>query len=138
MRLRVKLLDGGTMPTRAHRYDAGLDLHAAQHARIEPGAVAKVRLGIATEIDAGWCAVLKGRSGLGARGLDVLAGVVDSSYRGEWSVVLANVGQGVIDVMPGARIAQALFVAVPTLLVERVDELPESDRGAGGFGSTGT
>ena len=137
MRLKIKLFDGGIMPTKAHPSDAGLDLSTNCRFELDPGDIGAVYLGISVEIEDGWCAIVKERSGLARLGVHVLGGVMDSSYRGQWVVLLANTGSEPLTFEPGDRIAQAIFVPVPELEIEQVDSLSESERGDGGFGSTG-
>lgn len=129
-------------PTRAHPGDAALDLYAAHSAVLsEAAAVAVVGTGIAMAIPPGWCGIVKERSGLATRGIAVRGGVIDSGYRGEIKVLLQCLhlapDAGDLRIYQGDRIAQLLLVRVPTLRLEEVAELPESDRGTAGFGSTG-
>lgn len=128
------------MPARARADDAGLDLYAAEAATIEPGARALVPTGIALAIPAGYAGFVLPRSGLALRhGLTLLntPGLIDAGYRGEVKVLLVNHDRAAVTVARGDRIAQLVIQRVePAELVE-VDELPTTDRGAGGFGSTG-
>lgn len=128
------------MPARARADDAGLDLYAAEAATIEPGARALVPTGIALAIPAGYAGLVLPRSGLALRhGLTLLntPGLIDAGYRGEVKVLLVNHDRAAVTVARGDRIAQLVIQRVePAELVE-VDELPTTDRGAGGFGSTG-
>lgn len=128
------------MPVRAREHDAGLDLHAAQAVTIEPGARALVPTGIALAIPQGYAGFVLPRSGLALRhGLTLLntPGLIDSGYRGEVKVLLVNHDRAPASVARGDRIAQLVIQRVePAELIE-VEELPPSDRGVGGFGSTG-
>jgi dUTP pyrophosphatase len=128
------------LPARARADDAGLDLYAAEAATIEPGARALVPTGIALAIPAGYAGFVLPRSGLALRhGLTLLntPGLIDAGYRGEVKVLLVNHDRAAVTVARGDRIAQLVIQRVePAELVE-VDELPTTDRGAGGFGSTG-
>jgi dUTP pyrophosphatase len=128
------------LPARARADDAGLDLYAAEAATIEPGARALVPTGIALAIPAGYAGLVLPRSGLALRhGLTLLntPGLIDAGYRGEVKVLLVNHDRAAVTVARGDRIAQLVIQRVePAELVE-VDELPTTDRGAGGFGSTG-
>jgi len=106
--------------------------------RIEPGGRAAVRTGLAAAIPAGFYGRVAPRSGLAVRhGIDVLAGVVDSDYRGEILCALVNLGGEPFEVEPGARVAQLIVEAVATPEPAWAEELEETARGAGGFGSTG-
>jgi dUTP pyrophosphatase len=140
--LRVtRLRDDAVLPSRAREGDAGLDLVACEHAEIAPGERAVVGTGIAAEIPEGHAGLVVPRSGLALRnGLSVVnaPGVIDAGYRGEIRVILLNTDrQQPFVVEPGMRIAQLLVVpAVPVEVVE-VGELSATERGDGGFGSTG-
>ena len=140
--LRVKRLDqAARLPARAHDDDAGYDLHALEAARLEPGARAKVRTGIAIELSCGHAALVLPRSGLAARhGLSIVnaPGTVDAGYRGEISVLLVNTDRHTpVQLSRGDRIAQLVVQRVERGRFREVDRLPESSRGAGGYGSTG-
>ena len=128
------------MPARAREDDAGLDLYAAEVASIEPGGRALVPTGIAVAIPPGYAGFVLPRSGLALRhGVTLLntPGLIDPGYRGEVKVLLVNHDRATVTVARGDRIAQLVIQRVePAELIE-VDELPASDRGAGGFGSTG-
>ncbi|OGQ64425.1 MAG: hypothetical protein A3I81_03030, partial [Deltaproteobacteria bacterium RIFCSPLOWO2_02_FULL_55_12] len=126
-------------PEKSHAGDAGWDLFASGEAVIAPGATGIIRTGIALEIPSGWYGQIKSRSGLGAKGLIVTAGVVDCGYRGEICVVVIN-GNKAGDAFAfktGDKIAQMVFLPVPDVDVELVQDLNASSRGANGFGSTG-
>jgi dUTP pyrophosphatase len=137
----VKRLDRGLpLPTRAYGGDAGVDLYAAEAVRLEPGARAMVGTGVAVAIPTGFAGLVTPRSGLAQRhGLGVVnaPGVVDSGYRGEIRVILVNHGAEPVSLARGERIAQLLVVPVETQGLLEVEELPSSERGEGGFGSTG-
>ena len=142
MELRVALLiDGARLPTRAHDGDAGLDLHAAEAATIEPGERASVRTGIAVEVPAGHAGMVLPRSGLAARhGIALVnaPGLIDAGYRGEVRVLLLNTDrEQPFSVDPGDRIAQLVLVPVVAATPVEAATLAETTRGAGGFGSTG-
>lgn len=123
---------------------AGMDLRAAvtdgEPLTIAPGKRALVPTGLVFEIPAGFEVQIRPRSGLAFKnGITCLntPGTIDADYRGEVKVLLVNLGQENFVVEPGMRIAQLIFAALPEVSVEVVTELPQSDRGAGGFGSTG-
>ena len=142
MQLRVaRVSDEARLPSRAHSGDAGLDLHAAESARLEPGERASVGTGIAVEIPDGHAGLVLPRSGLAARhGIALVnaPGLIDSGYRGELRVLLLNTdGDEAFEIEPGDRIAQLVVSAVADAEPVEVEELTESDRGGGGFGSSG-
>ena len=140
--LRFKrLTDAARIPARAHDGDAGLDLYAAESARIEPGERASVGTGVAVAIPQGHAGLVLPRSGLAARhGISLVnaPGLIDSGYRGEVRVLLLNTDRSEpFEVAVGDRIAQLLLTPhVPPEPVEARD-LDETVRGAGGFGSSG-
>lgn len=144
MELRFKLLgDGARLPQRANPDDAGLDLHAAEPATIEPGGGrASVGTGLAVEIPPGHAGLVLPRSGLAVRHgitLTNAPGLIDPGYRGEIRVLLLNSDRAErFEVRPGDRIAQLLLV--PLIEAEPVasSELSETGRGEGGFGSSGS
>ena len=140
-RVLVRRLDPDLpMPARARADDAGLDLYAAGTTTIEPGGRALVPTGVALAIPPGYAGFVLPRSGLALRhGVTCLntPGLVDSGYRGEIKVLLVNHDRAAATIARGDRIAQLVIQRVePAELIE-VDELPGSERGAGGFGSTG-
>ena len=114
-----------------------MDLYSREHRTLERGDPHIFKLGFATEFPEGWVAMIQDRSSMGAKGIRVLGGIIDPSYRGEWGAILVNLTDREIVVKPGDRIAQVLFKQVGKAEVETVKELSGSERGAGGFGSTG-
>ncbi len=130
------------LPSRAFPGDAGLDLYAVDDITLEPGERASVGTGIAVEIPAGQAGLVLPRSGLAARhGISVVnaPGLIDSGYRGEIKVLLLNTDRRTpCTIAPGDRIAQLVLVRVETPEVVEVHELAISERGAGGFGSSGS
>jgi dUTP pyrophosphatase len=142
MTLRVvRLHPRAKLPTRAHAGDAGLDLYALEPAELRPGERASVGTGIAVEIPEGEAGLVVARSGLAARhGLALVnaPGLIDAGYRGELRVLLLNTDrQTAVTIAAGDRIAQLVLVRVQLPAVEEVQALSSSDRGEGGFGSTG-
>jgi dUTP pyrophosphatase len=142
MMLKVRRLDSrARLPTRAYPGDAGLDLYALQDVGLGPGERAAVRTGIAVEIPEGQAGLVLPRSGLAARhGIALVnaPGLIDAGYRGEVRVLLLNTDRSVaVELAAGERIAQLVLVRVETPDVVEVEELALSERGAGGFGSSG-
>jgi dUTP pyrophosphatase len=128
------------LPAYARPGDAGLDLHAAEGVTLAPGERMPVRTGLALAIPAGFAGLVLPRSGLALRhGLTMVntPGLIDSGFRGEVQVLLVNLGQDPVTVKRGDRIAQLVVQRVEHVMLVPVAELPESARGAGGFGSTG-
>jgi dUTP pyrophosphatase len=128
--------------TRATSGSSGYDLASAEDGELTilPGSVGLVRTGLALELPAGLEGQVRSRSGLAARnGVFVLnsPGTIDSDYRGEVKIVLANFGASPFSVLPGDRIAQLVFMQVPSVCLVAVDEVAPTERGTGGFGSSG-
>ena len=128
------------MPSRAYAGDAGLDLTSCERVELAPGERALVGTGLAVAIPDGFAGFVQPRSGLAAKhGISIVntPGLVDSGYRGELRVALLNTdARETFVVEPGMRIAQLVVVPIPELEPVEVDELPESERGVRGFGSS--
>ena len=135
-----RLHEDAVVPARAYVGDAGLDLAACERVELGPGERAVVRTGLAVAIPDGYAGFVQPRSGLAARhGITIVnaPGLIDSGYRGEVQVVLLNTdGAETFAVEPGMRIAQLVVLAVPELELLETDELPASERGIRGFGSS--
>lgn len=116
---------------------AGVDLHAAQEGRINPGCQCKVGTGIAIAIPKNHEGQVRPRSGLGLQGITCHLGTIDSDYRGEISVVLMNIGRKVFTWKIGDRIAQLVISPIKRVRFDEVPELDPTQRGKGGFGHTG-
>ena len=136
----VRLRPGAVLPARAYAGDAGLDLAACERVELAPGERGVVSTGLAVAIPTGYAGFVQPRSGLAARsGVSVVnsPGLIDAGYRGEIRVVLLNTDRRQTFVAEaGERVAQLVVLALPDVAVREVDELPESDRGARGFGSS--
>lgn len=144
MKLKIKKLrDNAVIPRRATEGSAGMDLYAciSESITLAPSRLAVIPTGIAIELpDNGCAAFLYARSGLGVKHGICLAngvGVVDSDYRGEICVGLCNVSDKPYTIEPNERVAQMVIAPVFTPDIEEADELGDTERGAGGFGSTG-
>jgi dUTP pyrophosphatase len=142
VKLQIKILDEGLpRPEYAHEGDAGLDLRASEDISLAPGDRAAVPTGIAIALPEGFAGLVLPRSGRALKeglGLANSPGLIDSGYRGEVKVVVVNLDpRSVIDIRRGDKIAQLVVQQVEAPQLEIVDELPDSARGAGGFGSTG-
>ncbi len=143
MSLRVARLDArATLPTRAYPGDAGLDLYALEGVALAPGERSAVRTGVAVEIPPGRAGLVLPRSGLAARhGIALVnaPGLIDAGYRGELKVLLLNTDrEQPFAISQGDRIAQLVLVAVELPGLVEVDALAWSERGPGGFGSSGS
>lgn len=136
--LNVKLLNENAKPPRHVHPGDLLDLHAAEDKTIPAHGRELVGTGLAMAFPEGYIFFIKDRSGLAAKhGLTTMAGVIDPSYRGEYKVVMHNTADEPYEVNVGDRIAQAAILPKPDVTVEQVDELDDTSRGAGGFGSSG-
>jgi dUTP pyrophosphatase len=136
----LRLREGAVVPERAYAGDAGLDLSTCERIELPPGERTVAATGLAVAIPEGYAGFVQPRSGLAARsGIAVVnsPGLIDSGYRGEIRVVLLNTDRERTFVAePGDRIAQLVVIPVPELAVREVDELPTSERGVRGFGSS--
>ncbi len=139
MKIEIQQLDSAAIiPEIAHAGDAGMDLFSIEAAELAPGQRLAIKTGLALAIPDGYVGLVWDKSGRALKdGLTTLAGVIDSSYRGEVQVVLLNVGDRAVTISAGEKIAQLLIqpVVAPTITV--VEALSETTRGDGGFGSTG-
>ncbi len=137
-----RLREEAILPERAYSGDAGLDLAACGRHELGPGERATVGTGLAVAIPEGYAGFVQPRSGLAARhGISVVnaPGLIDAGYRGEIRVVLLNTDpREPFVIEPGMRIAQLVVLPVPELELSEVEELPESERGVRGFGSSRT
>ena len=135
-----RLRDDAVVPSRAYSGDAGLDLAACERVELAPGERALVGTGLAVAIPEGYAGFVQPRSGLASRhGITIVntPGLVDSGYRGELRIILLNTDpHDAFVVEPGMRIAQLVVVPVPGVEPIEVEELPESERGVRGFGSS--
>ena len=141
MQARFKRLHKqGAIPNRALSGDAAVDLQCSEDVALEPGERAAVPTGIAIAVPEGYAGLVLPRSGHAHRsGIGVVngPGLIDPGYRGEVKVLLINHGRERVQFQSGDRIAQLLIVPAPAVEWVEVDELDETERGAGGFGSTG-
>jgi len=142
IRVCVKRLDPSVpLPAYAREDDAGLDLHAAHDVTLPPGGRALVGTGLAVAIPSGHAGFVLPRSGLALKhGVTILnaPGLIDAGYRGELKVLLVNHDtEATVTLRRGERVAQLVLQRVERAEPAEVDELPTSERGAGGFGSTG-
>jgi len=140
--IQIKLLDEGlTVPRYQHDGDAGLDLPSRIDFALEPGARAMIPTGIAVAIPKGYAGFVLPRSGLASRhGISLVnsPGLVDAGYRGEMAIVMINTDKHeTFHIKRGDRIAQLVIQRVENVTLTTVDELDDTSRGAGGFGSTG-
>ena len=143
MELPFRRLDpDARLPEPSHAGDAGLDLRATTDIEVSPGERGMIPTGVAVAIPDGQAGLVLPRSGLASKHGLTLAnspGLIDAGYRGEIIVAVVNLDRSEpVKIVRGERIAQLVIVALPAVSPAFVDELPDSQRGTGGFGSTGT
>lgn len=138
MRIKFqKLHDDAKIPIKAGEHEAGFDIAAVEDYSLLPNERHLFHTGLASSIETGYCVVLFDRSGIGGKkGIHHLAGVIDSTYRGEWLVSLVNLSSDTYTVKTGDKIIQGLVLPVPELFIEEVNSLDETVRGIKGFGSS--
>jgi len=137
-KFKVRVVDkDGITPQKADDGCAGYDVYSTIATVIPPGDRKLIPIGVSTEISKNYYLRVAPRSGLSVKGIDVGAGVIDSSYRGEIKVLIINNSQSDFYVDKGAKIAQIILERCSNAKIMLVDELSESERGYGGFGSTG-
>lgn len=137
MKMKVKLDPGAKKPTRAHDWDAGLDLYASYDAVIRPGKRAIFDTGVHVEIPKGYVGLLTSKSGLMANDGITSRGTIDCGYVGSIKAVLFNHGSKAVYIRKGQKVTQLVLLQISIPELELVDDLEATDRGDGGFGSTG-
>ncbi len=140
MQIKIqKIKDDAIIPKYAHQGDAGFDLYSTEDYFLKQGESVLVSTGICMAIPEGYVGLIWDRSGLAVKNsIHVLAGVVDSGYRGGVCVVLKNLGNEEFKITKNMRIAQMLIQPVISAIIEESDSLDKTGRDKGGFGSTGT
>ena len=133
-----KLSETATVPTRANASDAGLDLYSNEFVNLLPNSSRLVDTGIAMAIPEGFAGLIWDRSGMAVKNnVHRFAGVIDSGYRGPIKVYLYNFSDKVVEMERGHRIEQSLIQEGPDVVGQEVDDLDSTERGEGGFGSSG-
>lgn len=140
MKILVKKLDpDAKVPHFSLEGDAGMDLYSVGDVILKPGERIPCKTGIAIKIPEGYAGLIWDKGGPSHKfGIKTLGGVFDSNYTGEWLIGLVNLGQENFEIKKGQKIAQVLFQKIEVPEVEEVDKLPETNRGEGKHGSTGT
>ncbi len=138
MKIKIKKLYSETkMPSYAHPGDVGLDMYAMEDVVIPPGGHHRFMSGFALEFPSGYAALVKDKGSISKAGLHTMGGTFDAGFRGEYNVHLVNLGDQPYAVEKGDKVAQLLIMPVEIVELEEVDELSDSSRGMGQFGSTG-
>lgn len=135
--MKIAIDPGCKAPTRAHEHDAGLDLYAAETAYIAPHTWVTVSTGVHAEIPKGFVGLLTSKSGLMSKHGITCRGTIDAGYTGTIKAVLFNHSDRVFKVEAGQKVTQLVILPIITPELELVEELEKTERGAGGFGSTG-
>ncbi|MEK9168063.1 MAG: dUTP diphosphatase [Patescibacteria group bacterium] len=139
MKIKIKKLDpSAILPAYAHKGDAGMDMFAVRDVLLKKGELVRIPTGIAMEIPKGYVGLVWDRSGLAMNYcLKTLGGVIDSGYRGEIMIGIINLGGADYVVEKGHKVAQMLIQKIESPVLEEVEKLTDSERGAEAFGSTG-
>lgn len=138
MQLKIKKVrDDARTPTRAHHDDAGIDIYACGNHIVAPHETAMIPAGIAIEIEEGYVALIWDKSSIGSKSIKTLGGVIDAGYRGEISLMVHNLSDTPYTFLHGHKVAQMLIQKVEFPDIVEAEELSDSKRGTGGFGSTG-
>lgn len=137
MNVKIKLTQDKYLPVQAHIGDAGYDVRAAEDVTLMPNVSTKIKLGFAMEIPLGVVAELRGRSGLALEGIHCHLGTIDSGYRGEVSAILTNLTTEIKFIKTYDRIAQLVFTNYTNPNFILSDNLSDTARDTGGFGSSG-
>lgn len=139
MKIKTKRLNPETkLPTYAHPGDVGMDLYSLENCTLKPGERRIFNLGFAMEFEAGYAAIVKDKGSLPKNGgVHTMGGVYDAGYRGEYNVQLINLGQEPYEILKGDKIAQLIIYPIIIAELEETNELSNSARGLGQFGSTG-
>lgn len=137
MEIKVMVKENGKMPTRAHEPDAGADLYSPVAVTVSPGESVVIDTGVCMEIPYGYCGLLVSKSGLNVKHGIQSTGLIDSSYTGSIRVKLYNHGHEAYTVKEGDKISQIVILPILLCGFSQVETLDETERGDGGFGSTG-
>ncbi len=138
MELKVsKTHPDAKLPSYGHKGDAGIDLFSSVDFVLDRGQFEAVSTGIKVAIPEGYVGLIWDKSGISLKGVHRLAGVIDSGYRGEVKVVLINLGDSAFVIEKGMKIAQMLVQPLTVVKIVETEELDDTSRGEGGFGSTG-
>jgi dUTP pyrophosphatase len=138
-KIKFTLLDkNAKLPNYAHDDDAGFDIYSNESVVLRKGEYKAISTGISSEIPKGFFVSFRGKSGLAFNfGLDIMGGVIDAGYRGEWKVIMVNLGKKNYKFEKGDKVAQGILQIVPHANIIKSKGLSKSERGKGGFGSTG-
>ncbi len=138
MKIKIKKLkEDMKMPKYAHPGDVGLDLYAMETMTVEPGEHARIYHGFALEFPEGYAAIVQDKSSISKAGLHTMGGIFDAGFRGEYNTHLVNLSDKPYTIEKGDKVSHLLIMPVAIVELEEANELSDSSRGAGAFGSTG-
>jgi dUTP pyrophosphatase len=138
MKIKIKKLHpSAKLPSYAHPGDVGLDMYALETKTVKPGERQFFNVGFALEFPEGYAAIVKDKGSISKNGLHAIGGVFDAGFRGEYNVLLVNLGSESYTVEAGHKVAQLVIVPIVRAELVEVEELEGSARGQGQFGSTG-
>lgn len=136
--LKFKALNSkAIIPSYSHEDDAGFGIYASEEKTIKPMEYYAVATGISSEIPNNYFVSIRDRSSMAIKGIHVMGGVIDSGYRGEWKIIMINLSGGDYKIELGDKIAQGILQSAKQAKIELAEDLSDSSRGTGGFGSTG-
>jgi len=140
MQLRIQKIDPeAKVPVSPYKGDAGMDIFSIEEVSIAPGEKAAIKTGLKLAIPEGYAGFVWDKSGLAVKShLKTMAGVIDSNYRGELIIVLTNLGKEIYHVEKGSKVAQLIITPIATPEIIEGEVADETERGEGGFGSSGT
>ena len=138
LKLKFKLLNKDSiLPIVDHADDAGFGIYSSEEKVLKPMDFVGISTGISSEIPNGYFVSFRDRSSMAIKGLHVMGGVIDAGYRGEWKVIIINLGKENYKILKGDKIAQGILQKLEKYKITTVDKLTKTKRGSGGFGSTG-
>jgi dUTP pyrophosphatase len=138
MKIKIKKLkEDAKLPSYALPGDVGMDMYSMETVTIPPMGHARIYHGFALEFPNGYAAIVKDKSSISKKGLHTMGGVFDAGYRGEYNTHLVNLSAEDITIETGDKVSQLIIYPVAIAELEEADELTESERGDGAFGSTG-
>jgi len=138
VKIKIKKLNpNAIIPKYSHVGDAGMDLFSIENLILKPKHRVLIKTGLSIELPKGYVALVWDKSGIALKGIKTMGGVIEHTYRGEYKIILVNLSSENYEIKKGQKIAQLLIQKIETAEVEEVNELSETIRGTGGFGSTG-
>ena len=138
IKIKIKRLSpDAILPRYAHEGDAGLDIYSVEECIIYPQERKMISTGLSIELPPGYVSLVWDKSGIAAKGIKSMGGVIEYTYRGEYKIILFNTTKQPYEIKKGDKIAQLLIQPIATAEIQEVQELSKTSRGNNGFGSTG-